>query len=269
MMRKAKSWRFGQPQNGWIIVVHGLGEYSERHKELIEKLVEEGFAVYTFDWPGHGESDGKRGYTSIEEGMNIIDELTDRIDEKPFLFGHSLGGLTVIRYGELHPDRVKGVIASSPSLKVSPDIPSFLVPAVKFLSNIAPKTTIDNGIEPEDISRDEEIRERYEEDDMVHSDISLRLADSLFSNMKRAHEDSDKIDFPLLLLCGTEDEVTPIQGSLRLAREVDISEGEKKVEKFEGAYHEIFNDPEYEEEFQKSVIDWLEEHTEGLISTSS
>ncbi|WP_367883766.1 alpha/beta hydrolase [Thermococcus peptonophilus] len=59
------------------------------------------FAVYTFDWPGHGKSRGKRGgHTSVEEAMEIIDSIIEELCEKPFLFGHSLGGLTVIRYAE-------------------------------------------------------------------------------------------------------------------------------------------------------------------------
>ncbi|RLF63575.1 MAG: alpha/beta hydrolase, partial [Thermoplasmata archaeon] len=105
--------KFGKAEKDWIILVHGLGEHCGRYKQLIKMFNDEGFAVYTFDWPGHGKSGGKRGYAKVEDGIRIIDEIVDEIGEKPFIFGHSLGGLTVIRYAEVHPDKIKGTVASA------------------------------------------------------------------------------------------------------------------------------------------------------------
>lgn len=96
-------------------------------------LNEAGFAVYTFDWPGHGKSPGKRGHTSVEEAMEIIDSIIKELGEKPFLFGHSLGGLTVIRYAETRPDKIRGgVVASSPALAKSPKTPALWLPSPRF-----------------------------------------------------------------------------------------------------------------------------------------
>lgn len=101
--------KFGEPRLGWVVLVHGLGEHSGRYGRLIRDLNDAGFAVYAFDWPGHGKSPGKRGHTSIEEAMEIIDGIIEEIGgEKPFLFGHSLGGLTVIRYAETRPAKIRG-----------------------------------------------------------------------------------------------------------------------------------------------------------------
>ena len=92
--------RYGNPDKGWVVLVHGLGEHSGRYRKLISMLNFAGFAVYTFDWPGHGKSGGKRGHTTVEEAMEIIDSIIEEIGDKPFIVGHSLGGLTVIRYAE-------------------------------------------------------------------------------------------------------------------------------------------------------------------------
>ncbi|ACS89717.1 MAG: Lysophospholipase, alpha/beta hydrolase superfamily [Thermococcus sibiricus] len=54
--------KFGTPEKGWVVLVHGLGEHSGRYGKLIKMLNEQGFAVYTFDWPGHGKS-GERSST--------------------------------------------------------------------------------------------------------------------------------------------------------------------------------------------------------------
>jgi len=170
--------KFGEPELGWVVLVHGLGEHSGRYGRLIKELNEAGFAVYAFDWPGHGKSPGKRGHTSIEDAIEIIDYIIAELGEKPFLFGHSLGGLTVIRYTETRPDKIRGVIASSPALAKSPETPGFMVALAKFLGKVAPGVVLSNGIKPELLSRNKETVRRYVEDPLVHDRISAKLGRS-------------------------------------------------------------------------------------------
>ncbi|MFW6144178.1 MAG: alpha/beta hydrolase, partial [Candidatus Natronoplasma sp.] len=89
---------FGEAEKGELILVHGLGEHFRRHRRLIEKAKEHGYRVHAFDWPGHGKSKGPRGHARIEQAMDILNDLVEDAEGEPFLFGHSLGGLTVLRY---------------------------------------------------------------------------------------------------------------------------------------------------------------------------
>ncbi len=251
--------RFGTPERGWVVLVHGLGEHSGRYEKLIKMLNEAGFAVYTFDWPGHGKSPGKRGHTSIEDAMEIIDSIIEELGEKPFLFGHSLGGLTVIRYAETRPDRIRGVVASSPALTKSPETPGFMVALAKFLGRVAPGLVLSNGIKPELLSRNPEAVKAYIDDPHVHDRISAKLGRSIFENMERAHEEAGRIKVPVLLLIGTGDVITPPEGSRRLFEELNVKD--KELKEFEGAYHEIFEDPEWGEEFHRTVVEWLLRHS--------
>ncbi|WP_179193054.1 alpha/beta hydrolase [Thermococcus litoralis] len=256
MIYKAK---FGTPEKGWVVLVHGLGEHIGRYGKLIKTLTEEGFAVYTFDWPGHGRSDGKRGHASIEEAMEIIDSIIEELGEKPFLFGHSLGGLTVIRYAETRPDRIRGVIASSPALAKSPKTPSFMVALAKVLGKITPSLTLSNGLDPKLLSRNPEAVKRYVEDPLVHDRISAKLGMSIFDNMERAHKEAHKIIVPVLLLVGTGDVITPPDGARKLFAELKVED--KTLKEFKGAYHEIFEDPEWSEEFHRTIVEWLIAHS--------
>ncbi len=253
--------KFGTPERGWVILVHGLGEHSGRYEKLIKMLNEAGFAVYTFDWPGHGKSPGKRGHTSIEEAMEIIDYIIEELGEKPFLFGHSLGGLTVIRCAETRSERIRGVIASSPALAKSPETPGFMVALAKFLGRIAPGLTLSNGIKPELLSRNSEAVNAYVEDPLVHDRVSAKLGRSIFENMEKAHQEADRIKVPVLLLVGTGDLITPPEGSRRLFDELKVDD--KLLREFEGAYHEIFEDPEWGEEFHRTIVQWFIEHSKG------
>ncbi|NJE02785.1 alpha/beta hydrolase [Thermococcus sp. MV11] len=249
--------KFGEAKLGWVVLVHGLGEHSGRYGRLIKELNYAGFGVYTFDWPGHGKSPGKRGHTSVEEAMEIIDSIIEEIGEKPFLFGHSLGGLTVIRYAETRPDKIRGLIASSPALAKSPETPGFMVALAKFLGKIAPGVVLSNGIKPELLSRNRDAVRRYVEDPLVHDRISAKLGRSIFVNMELAHREADKIKAPVLLLVGTGDVITPPEGSRRLFEELAVED--KTLREFEGAYHEIFEDPEWAEEFHETIVRWLVE----------
>ncbi|WP_297436305.1 alpha/beta hydrolase [Thermococcus sp.] len=247
----------GTPDRGWVILVHGLGEHSGRYGRLISMLNDAGFAVYTFDWPGHGRSPGKRGHATIEDTMEIIDSMIAEIGERPFLFGHSLGGLTVIRYAETRPERVRGVIASSPALAKSPETPGFMVTLAKFLGKIAPGMVLSNGLKPELLSRNREAVKRYIEDPLVHDRISAALGRSTFKNMELAHRDAGRIKVPVLLIVGTGDVITPPEGSRRLLEELTVED--KMLREFEGAYHEIFEDPEWGEGFHETIVKWLVE----------
>jgi lysophospholipase len=251
--------KFGTPERGWIVLVHGLGEHSGRYGKLISMLNDAGFGVYAFDWPGHGKSPGKRGHTSVEEAMEIIDSIIEELNDKPFLFGHSLGGLAVIRYAETRPDKIKGVVASSPALAKSPKTPGFMVALAKILGKIAPGLTLSNGLDPKLLSRNPDAVKRYIEDPLVHDRISAKLGVSIFDNMEAAHREAEGIKVPVLLLVGTGDLITPPEGSRKLFEELKVKD--KTIKEFEGAYHEIFEDPEWGEEFHRAIVEWFIEHS--------
>ncbi|WP_297421785.1 alpha/beta hydrolase [Thermococcus sp.] len=253
---KSKS---GTPERGWVVLVHGLGEHSGRYEKLIEMLNGAGFAVYVFDWPGHGRSPGKRGHATVEQAMEIIDSIIEEISENVFLFGHSLGGLTVIRYAETRPGKIRGVVASSPALAKSPETLGFMVTLAKFLGRIAPGLTLSNGIKPELLSRNPEAVKAYVEDPLVHDRISTKLGRSIFENMELAHREAERITSPVLILIGTGDVITPPEGSRRLFEGLTVTD--KTLREFPGAYHEIFEDPEWGEEFHKAIVKWLTTHS--------
>ena len=44
-----------------VLIVHTLGDYGLRYQALAQRLLLWGFAVRTFDFYGHGDSDGEKG----------------------------------------------------------------------------------------------------------------------------------------------------------------------------------------------------------------
>jgi alpha-beta hydrolase superfamily lysophospholipase len=248
----------GEPNNGWVILVHGLGEHCGRYDDFMQLLADHGFSVYAFDWAGHGRSEGKQGHATMEDTFATIDEITDEIGEKPFLFGHSLGGLAIIRYAELHPDRVKGLVASAPMLARNSAVSRLSVAFSKLLGSIVPSLTVHNRIDPADISRNEEAVEAYRDDPLVHHRTSTALAKSMFTHLAEAHRDAEKITVPILLLLGTADVLVPPRGARRFMKELVVED--KTLKEFEGAYHEVCDDPEWRDTYHDVIVRWLLDH---------
>ncbi|HUM75897.1 MAG TPA: alpha/beta fold hydrolase, partial [Fervidobacterium sp.] len=177
------SLKRGEPKKGWVLIVHGLGEHIGRYDKLIDMLVKEGFCVIGFDLPGHGKSSGKRGNTTIEDIVEIIDELTKSVNRFT-VFGHSLGGLIAIRYTELRPQKVNNLVVSSPALNI--EMKSSQKAMMSIFSVLAPSLTVNNGINPNLLSRNKSAIEKYVSDSLVHDRISVRLAKSMMKNIELA-----------------------------------------------------------------------------------
>ncbi|MBO8160931.1 MAG: alpha/beta hydrolase [Thermosipho sp. (in: Bacteria)] len=245
----------GTGEKGWIVLVHGLGEHIGRYEKLVNVLSDLGFGVIGFDLPGHGNSAGKRGHTSIEESIEIINKLTEGI-EKFHIFGHSLGGLIAVRYAQENMDRIKTLVISSPALYVKPSMVQLIL--LNMMKYIFPSLTVSNGIDPKLLSRNNEAVRKYIEDELVHNKVSVKLGKSLLDNVRIAHEKVKLITVPTMILIGTSDKVTPPIGAYSFYENLLLNDKDKKLVKFEGAYHEIFEDPEHHMNFYKTIFEWYE-----------
>lgn len=94
-----------------IVLAAGAGQDSRTWTPLLDELVSIG-RVVSFDRPGLGRSpdvDGPRTPTVI--ALEIRDLLrTLGVAGPTILVGHSIGGVHVLRYADMFPDSVAGVI---------------------------------------------------------------------------------------------------------------------------------------------------------------
>ena len=104
-----------------ILLLHGFGASSAHWRYNIHPLTEMGYAVYTIDLLGFGESD-QPGINQIGKLDNGIwcDQITDFIREvirplhskKIIIIGNSLGGLVALTCAVFIPEEVYAIIAS-------------------------------------------------------------------------------------------------------------------------------------------------------------
>jgi len=245
-----------------VCLVHGLGEHSGRYERLAQELIKADFSLVSFDLRGHGQSAGQRGHVdSSDEFLAEIDHLLktaqDRYPGKPcFLYGHSLGGLLVLFYVLNRKPDISGVIVTGPALRTSLEKQKLKVGLTRTLSLIMPKLSLATGLEPEDISRDPQIVEKYITDKLVHDRASLQMAKTMLNMIDYVFTHAQQFKPPLLIMHGGADRIVYPVGSVELAEKVSCDCTLKTWENF---FHEIHNDPGKEQVIE-FMIHWIEDH---------
>jgi pimeloyl-ACP methyl ester carboxylesterase len=110
---KLHFWDWGQDGKPALILVHGGLDHA-RNWDWVARALRESFHVYAVDLRGHGNSSWAPGAVySIAEHILDLSALVDIVDNDApiYLVGHSLGGIVVLLYAGVYPDRVKKVVS--------------------------------------------------------------------------------------------------------------------------------------------------------------
>jgi acylglycerol lipase len=258
----AQGWEPTMPKPKAVVcLVHGHGEHTSRYTHVAEAFGKEGFVLFGADLRGHGRSGGARGHiSSIEDFMQDIDVLLQqahaRYPSLPIiLYGHSVGGILVLHYGLLRKPEVRGVIAASSALHTAVEQQKIKVMMAKVLGSLLPNTSIESGLDPKSISRDEKVVQAYIEDPLVHDKITLGFGKIMIgvSSWTLAH--AKEFTLPLLLLHGKADMIAFPSSSIEFAASL---KGKCTLVLWDDAYHELHNEPEKNEVF-KTMMFWMDE----------
>jgi pimeloyl-ACP methyl ester carboxylesterase len=109
---KLQFWDFGQDGKPALVLVHGGLDHA-RSWDWVARSLREHYHVYALDLRGHGNSAWAPGAMySIAEHVLDLSVLLDIIGEFPVrLIGHSLGGIIVLHYAGIYPDRVRKAVS--------------------------------------------------------------------------------------------------------------------------------------------------------------
>jgi acylglycerol lipase len=259
-----QGWLPDQTPKAILLALHGLAEHSGRYKNVVEYFVPKGYAVYGLDQRGHGRSEGARCY--VDRFSELIADLHTFVAMirvfhpgiKLFLMGHSIGGTLSIAYGVQYPDELAGLVLSGLVLKPGESITPVMKLMARVLSVIAPRMGV-SVLDASAISRDKAVVDAYVNDPLVfRGKVSARMGAELLSMMgKYLPPRLGELKLPLLILHGTEDRLSNIEGSKLLYKEAGSTD--KTLKLYEGYYHEIYNEPERLQVFS-DVGAWLTLH---------
>jgi len=235
-----------------ILLIHGFGEHSQRYEYWASKFVEEGHALITFDLRGHGKSEGKRGDAqSYDCWMKDIDILFSNTEIlfpgiPKVLYGHSFGGNLAANYALQKNPQIKGLILSSPWLKLAFEVKGLRKKLVDIFYVIWPSLIQASRLQTNDISGDPVTVEKYKNDPLNHDRISVRAFFYITEAGKWALKNADKLHVPLLLMHGSGDRITSYHGSIEFAEK---AKAHTTLKIWDGMYHELHNETIKEEVF--------------------
>jgi pimeloyl-ACP methyl ester carboxylesterase len=98
---------WGDPSSQpYALLAHGWSSFGLRFLPWVARLRARGFAVVTFDQPGHGHSSGK--LCTLPEFITTIRAIGERYGNAALAVGHSLGGaaVTLAQDETWHADRL-------------------------------------------------------------------------------------------------------------------------------------------------------------------
>jgi len=194
-----------------LVLIHGAGgDYLHWHPSL-RRI--KGYQIYALDLPGHGKSAGV-GYQSIDQySESILDWMEEVKLHRAVLVGHSMGSAISIALALDHPARVSALvlIGAGARLKVNPEL----------LNASSSETTYRKAIDkivkwsfhPDTPTKQLELVTRRMEEvrpSVLHGDF---IACDCFNEVERIN----RIYKPTLIICGEQDQMTPVRFSQYLA----------------------------------------------------
>ena len=197
-----------------IILIHGAGQNHLSWPPGIRRMPDE--RVLAVDLPGHGKSKGlgRNSIPAYAESMaSFLDELGMK---KVVVVGHSMGGGIALQFALDHPDKVSGLglVAAGPRLPVSKAlIEELSLPATRSQAH---KHIIEwsyGSLAGEEI-KELALRNLGETRPPVLSG-DLDACDA-FNVVDRLVE----INVPTLVVCGSEDKMTPLHFSMKLSADI-------------------------------------------------
>lgn len=247
---------------GVVLIVHGLGEHAWRYDPLAQRLNEWGFCVRAYDQRGHGDSGGARGVIPHEDAL--LDDLAEVLEDtrrhiaQPWscpliLLGHSMGGLVAATFVQRRMAPVDALVLSSPALQAG--IGALQKKLMGLLDRFAPNLALGNGLDASKISHDPAVVQAYQNDRRVHDRISARLASFIDENGPKVLAAAPGWSVPTLLMYAGEDKLVRPEGSVAFAKAAPHAV--VSSQRFEGMYHEIFNEDDPSDVFA-TLRRWLD-----------
>jgi alpha-beta hydrolase superfamily lysophospholipase len=261
-----RSWCPPEPV-GVIALIHGLADHSGRFTETAEYFATHGWAIYACDLRGHGLSaDGlKQGRVHVndfDDYARDVDAILSLAKEAnpglpAVLLGHSMGGLISLRYTIAHPEKMDGVVISSPVLGVplhsAP--PAWQDLVVRVLSKLWPRKLFPSNLDANAVSSDPEVVKAYIDDPLVSDMVSARWYTSISGAVADMEGRALQLSVPTLLMQSGADTLVDPQASRVWADKAPAEIIEFVV--WDGLFHEMFNEPE-KEMVRERVLEWLQ-----------
>jgi pimeloyl-ACP methyl ester carboxylesterase len=199
-----------------LVLLHGSGgDSSVWHAQL--KALSDMARVITVDLPGHGQSQGNPADT-LEEYVNWLKLLIDALNLPPFvLAGHSLGSIITQQFARTFPETLQGIVlvGSGMRFEIQPDYLELLKHDFNAACLLSCQQAYAPGV-PVPLRENGLAMLRRNGAKTLLRDLSLCAG---FDSTAWAQT----LSMPCLIMCGTQDVLTPCALSHQLAEAITDS----------------------------------------------
>lgn len=239
-------------------------DHQGRWTEVADFLVSQGFAVSSFDFRGHGFSEGHRGHCDrFEDFVDDLDLFWSRLRDraaggKCFLVTHSHGGLAALRWAVLRkPEGLAGWVLVNPFIEFAFQPPSLKVAVSKAVGRLCPWLPVRHGLKPEELTRDPEAQRRVREDRIYNRVATPRWFTECLRAQREMREAGGEIRIPtLMLLSGRDPIADPATNRALFGR---LAAEDKTLKEYPERVHELLNDLGKEAP-QREIASWISRH---------
>ncbi len=242
-----------------MLVVHGLGEHSGRYRDFASYLARHSISTVAFDQQGHGNRPDKQGASRGYESMlgdihNLSAEIDRRWQSTPrILLGTSMGGNLAANYVLRGSQTWDGLILVAPMLLPAKPPRREQIMAAWLTGKIFPFLKLKGNLKPSDLTQDPSEAQAIQEDPLMHSQISLRLATELLGHGRWALDQARNFDLPMLVLHGQQDRIVELTASSALCTKVGK---QAKMICLPNMLHDIFHETDRQRAFE-CIHQWI------------
>jgi len=211
-----------------LVFIHGSGGNSSAWSHQYAKL-HKFFNIAAVDLPGHGKSGGQGKQDIFEYVLDLKEILGVLKLERPILIGHSLGAAIALDFAAQHPQDISGVVVTGGGLTmpVNPDILDGFRKQPEFVLDMICKFSLAKENRPKFFDA---LRAS-----LGQANVDVVAGDMLACSKFDLTGEHQKIIAPVLVICGTEDKMTPPASSEQIAAGIAGA----KLVLIEGAGHMV------------------------------
>lgn len=184
-----------------LILVHGAGGNHRHWGSQVRNVATA--TTYALDLPGHGRSDGE-GRSSIADYAAFVAAFMDALQlEQAVVAGHSMGGATAMTLALQYPQRAAGLVlvGTGARLRVLPAILEGTLNNFRDTIELICRFAYAPGI-PRQLVRQGQNEMLKVDPQTIHDDFAACNSFDIMEQLER-------IRCPTLVICGTEDRLTP------------------------------------------------------------
>lgn len=265
LLLSGQFWRTSGEPRGTLVLVHGYASHMGRFKKFASSLADQGFVVYSFDWRGHGKSEGLRAYIpSLRMWLSDFERFMEHVPvgHRLFLIGQGLGASLGIYGLSAGSKQFHGTVLLGPGLRRAYAMNPVTFVGHRVGSLLLPSADWSDGVFRWKTSRmfrhSGDARDFLDDPFVYHGRFRNRTARVMDKSLRLAMRRAPAIDIPYLLLQGQADQLFDVKGAQAFHAIAKVKDKTLKI--LPDAGHDLLYDKERARVYT-TILTWLKKHT--------